>query len=61
MTNLNEFDKCFYRLVASDINTEIEIDDLNGFSFTYNASRSEYLDLPSTKHEVKSKKHLAFL
>jgi hypothetical protein len=54
MTNLNEFDKCFYRLVASDINTEIEIDDLNGFSYTYNAPRSEYLDLPSTKHEVTS-------
>lgn len=54
MTKLNEFDKCFYRLVASEINTEIEIDDLNGYYFVYKASRSEYLDLPPTKHEVTS-------
>lgn len=45
---------CFYRVVSSETDNQIEIEDANGDISNYHVTRADYLDLVPVEQEIRS-------
>ncbi|CAC5407578.1 unnamed protein product [Mytilus coruscus] len=53
VSGMDELD-CFYRVVSSETDNQIEIEDANGDISYYHVTRAEYLDLFPVEQEIRS-------